>query len=133
MVAVESLVHLARDFETLLPYMESMIPESKMSFLIQFVSQTVQTASEVRKPVYHGVAMKALPCDQILQGMSSVKWDIKEIKSQHSSYVDRLIQEFTRYQGCLATVDQRVKTPAEVHAMLWEGAILAANRVFVDG
>ena len=32
-------VHLAKQFETLLPYMENMIPESKMSFLIQFVSQ----------------------------------------------------------------------------------------------
>ena len=27
--------------------------------------QTVQTASELRKPVYHGVAIKALPCDQV--------------------------------------------------------------------
>ena len=28
---------------------------------------------------------------------------------------------------------RHVKTPPEVHAMLWEGAILAANRVFVEG
>ncbi|CAI8049390.1 Syndetin [Geodia barretti] len=95
MVAVESLVHLAQQFENLLPYMECMIPESKMSFLRQFVSQTVQTAPELRKPAYHGIAIKALPCDQILQRMVTVKWDIRDIKSQHSSYVDSLVQILT--------------------------------------
>lgn len=31
-------------------------------------------------------------CVQVLSLMGSVKWDIKEIRSQHSSYVDRLLQ-----------------------------------------
>ncbi|CAI8049389.1 Syndetin [Geodia barretti] len=133
MVAVESLVHLAQQFENLLPYMECMIPESKMSFLRQFVSQTVQTAPELRKPAYHGIAIKALPCDQILQRMVTVKWDIRDIKSQHSSYVDSLVQEFVRYQGRLVAVEKSIKAPAEVPHMLWEGAVIAANRVFVEG
>ena len=29
---------------------------------------------------------------QVLQSMSSVKWDIKDIMSQHSAYVDLLIK-----------------------------------------
>ena len=29
---------------------------------------------------------------QVLLLMGSVKWDIKEIRSQHSNYVDRLLQ-----------------------------------------
>ena len=46
----------------------------------------------------HGI-LKCIPMwlfifEQILHSMSSVKWDIKEIKSQHSGYVDRLIQVF---------------------------------------
>ena len=31
---------------------------------------------------------------QVLGLMGSVKWDIKEIRSQHSSYVDRLLQVY---------------------------------------
>jgi len=105
--------------------------------------QTVKTAQELRKPVYCGVAAKALPYDQVglkfsmactqtstmyhtnflwqlciapissvmicffflkhchssffftlqvLQGMASVKWDIRDIMSQHSAYVDLLVQ-----------------------------------------
>ena len=29
---------------------------------------------------------------QVLQGMASVKWDIRDIMSQHSAYVDLLVQ-----------------------------------------
>ena len=38
----------------------------------------------------------ALHFCQILQSMASVKWDIREIKSQHSSYVDNLVQVVQR-------------------------------------
>lgn len=32
-----------------------------------------------------------------------------------------------------AAISRHIKTPPEVRNMLWEGAALAANRVFVEG
>lgn len=54
--------------------------------------QTVSTAVELRKPVYKTVAMKTLHYENVLAMMSSVKWDVKDIMSQHSSYVDVMLQ-----------------------------------------
>ena len=48
-------------------------------------------ATELRKPVYWTVSTNVINYDLILQHMAAVKWDIKEIMSQHNSYVDVLI------------------------------------------
>lgn len=47
---------------------------------------------ELRKPVYRSVAGRCIDADHFVQMMSSVKWDVKDIMSQHSTYVDALLQ-----------------------------------------
>lgn len=55
-------------------------------------TQTVSTASELRKPIYWIVAAKAIDYEQMLLMMAGVKWDIREIMSQHNVYVDVLLK-----------------------------------------
>ena len=50
------------------------------------------TARELRKPVYRTVTVKSINYENLLQQMSAVRWDIKDIMSQHSTYVDVLLQ-----------------------------------------
>ena len=54
-------------------------------------SQTVKMATELRKPVYRPVASRAISYEHVLQQMNNVRWDIKEIMSQHNSYIDTLL------------------------------------------
>lgn len=54
-------------------------------------------AAELRKPVYWSVSSNVINYDIILQHMAAVKWDIKEIMSQHNSYIDVLIQVSVQY------------------------------------
>lgn len=56
------------------------------------ILQTVSTASELRKPIYWIVAAKAIDYEQLLVLMANVKWDVKEIMSQHNVYVDALLK-----------------------------------------
>ena len=57
----------------------------------------------VRSAVLTASSSSAL---QVLQSMSPVKWDIKEIMSQHSSYVDRLLQVWVMVAaGCAASAE----------------------------
>lgn len=60
--------------------------------LLPSFSQTVSTASELRKPIYWIVAAKAIDYEQMLLMMAGVKWDIREIMSQHNVYVDVLLK-----------------------------------------
>ena len=55
-------------------------------------SQTVNMAVEVRKPVYGIVSYRCVTFDTVLQQMSSVRWDVKEIMSQHNAYIDTLLK-----------------------------------------
>lgn len=132
-VATESLVFLAEQFEFLQPHLDAVMPAAKKPFLQQFYSQTVSTASELRKPIYWIVAGKAIDYEQMLLLMTNVKWDVKEIMSQHNIYVDALLKEFEQFNKQLNEVSKRVRIPLPVSNILWEHCIRLANRTIVEG
>ncbi|KAJ8796533.1 hypothetical protein J1605_002130, partial [Eschrichtius robustus] len=151
-VATESLVFLAEQFEFLQPHLDAVMPAVKKPFLQQFYSQTVSTASELRKPIYWIVAGKAIDYEQMLLLMANVKWDVKEIMSQHNIYVDALLKasilgnisvednstkgvipEFEQFNTRLNEVSKRVRIPLAVSNILWEHCIRLANRTIVEG
>ncbi|XP_034375196.1 syndetin isoform X1 [Arvicanthis niloticus] len=132
-VATESLVFLAEQFEFLQPHLDAVMPAVKKPFLQQFYSQTVSTASELRKPIYWIVAAKAIDYEQMLLLMTNVKWDVREIMSQHNIYVDALLKEFEQFNKRLNEVSKRVRIPLPVSNILWEQCIRLANRTIVEG
>ncbi|XP_063042025.1 syndetin isoform X2 [Engraulis encrasicolus] len=132
-VATESLVFLAEQFDFLQSHLDTMMPAAKKPFLQQFYSQTVSTASELRKPIYWIVAARAIDYEQMLLMMAGVKWDIKEIMSQHNVYVDVLLKEFEQFNLRLAEVSRQVRIPLAVSNVLWEHCIRLANRTLVEG
>ncbi|KAE8596232.1 hypothetical protein XENTR_v10016019 [Xenopus tropicalis] len=132
-VATESLVFLAEQFEFLQTHLDSVMPAAKKPFLQQFYSQTVSTASELRKPIYWIVAAKAIDYEQLLLLMANVKWDVKEIMSQHNLYVDALLKEFEQFNKKLSELSKHVRIPLPVSNILWEHCIRLANRTLVEG
>ncbi|XP_047460898.1 syndetin isoform X2 [Mugil cephalus] len=132
-VATESLVFLAEQFESLQSHLDTMMPAAKKPFLQQFYSQTVSTASELRKPIYWIVAAKAIDYEQMLLMMAGVKWDIREIMSQHNVYVDVLLKEFEQFNKRMGDVSRHVRIPLPVSNVLWEHCIRLANRTLVEG
>lgn len=70
--------------------------------------QTVSTASELRKPIYWIVAARAIDYEQMLLLMAGVKWDIREIMSQHNVYVDVLLKVIQRGGVTLTAVGEDV-------------------------
>lgn len=132
-VAVESLVFLASQLEMLEQHLEDLIPPNRKAFLQSFFSQTVKMASELRKPVYRPVSSRSISYDHVLQQMNNVRWDIKEIMSQHNSYVDTLLRSLTELRVKLREVDKRVPLPREVTNVVWEHCVRLANRTIVEG
>ncbi|XP_077862394.1 syndetin-like [Saccoglossus kowalevskii] len=133
MVATESLLFLSEQFQFLQSHLESMIPPSKKPFLQQFYSQTVIVAHELRIPVYRSVATKAIDFEQMIQMMTNVRWDIKEIMSQHNPYVDWLLQELQLFDLRIQEVARKVPLPQPVYYILWEHVIRLSNWTFVEG
>ena len=63
---------------------------------------------QIRHHVYTAVAAQAIDYDGVLSRMTSVKWDISDLMSQHSQYVDILLRQLQVcvamlcwYEGCV--------------------------------
>ena len=55
--------------------------------------QTMTVAIDLRLPIYTSVACRCLDVGKILSMMSKTGWDVmKEVMTQHSNYVDAIIQ-----------------------------------------
>jgi len=54
--------------------------------------QTVTVTAELRRPVYTCVAASAIDFRVILSLMAKVNWEVKDVMSQHSQYVDILLR-----------------------------------------
>lgn len=92
-VAVESLLFLGQQYEKLKPYLEQLIPNSpQRGFLHQFYVQTISSAKDLRKPIYMSVVSQELDVGDIINLMNKVNWEVRDVMSQHSSYVDALIR-----------------------------------------
>lgn len=83
---------MAKQMLELRSHLEKSIPESKRPFLQQFYSQTVGAVGDLRQCVYGCVAAKALDYGHIVNMVSATNWDIGELMSQHSRYVDLLLK-----------------------------------------
>lgn len=92
-VAVESLIFLGQQYEGLKLYLEHLIATSpQRGFLHQFYMQTIASTIDLRKPVYMAVASQALDVANILILMNKVNWEVTDVMSQHSGYIDALLQ-----------------------------------------
>jgi hypothetical protein len=133
-VAAESLVFLAEQFDFLLPYLKLMIPEDRHKFLTEFYSQTVQVTHELRIPIYHNVSANVLDYMTIALMISKVNWEIGEILTQHNIYVDTLANELQAFRNrCNHINEQLVPIPKAVYKTLWDQILDKIFYTMVEG
>lgn len=63
-----------------------------VSRLVSYYFQTVAVTGELCRPVYMHVSAYAVDFKGILSLMAKVNWEVKEVMSQHSHYVDILLR-----------------------------------------
>ena len=63
--------------------------------------QTIMTVPELRYPAYQAVTDRILNQEQIVNSITSIKWDIKDIMSQHNGYVDIILRVSIQILICL--------------------------------
>ncbi|KAG8227260.1 hypothetical protein J437_LFUL003993 [Ladona fulva] len=149
--AAESVSFLSSQMLLLQPYLESLLAQRQTSrpqgyhqpqgtpshaarhFLTQFYSQTVNVADELRRPIYLCVSKNAVNIRQILNLMSQVDWEVPDVMSEHSSYIDILLRELQVFAMRLEEVGSRVPVPSSVHIVLWQQVIALVCDTFVEG
>ncbi|XP_042224394.1 syndetin-like [Homarus americanus] len=132
-VAVESLAFLAAQLEALHCHIEPLIPQQRRTFLQQFYTGTVKITPEIRQHVYTAVAAQVIDYDGILNCMGSVKWDINDLMSQHSQYVDVLLRQLQVLSMRLEEMSRVSPIPSEACTALWECIVRITNRTLLEG
>lgn len=134
-VAVESLVFLASQFQILQSYLECLCSDQTNNTLHQFYTQTLPVVPDLRKPVYACVAWKCIDTQQILLMMSRVDWEVADIIEKHSPYVDYIVQDLQLFMNRVSKVSEQsdVQFPSSVISVLWENIVTLVVRVLIEG
>ncbi|CAG9770249.1 unnamed protein product [Ceutorhynchus assimilis] len=132
-VGVESLVFLAKQYEFLQEYLEQLVPQTNRIMLQQFFAQNIASVSHLRKPVYMAVVAQAFDLRQILLSMSKINWEVKEVMSQHNSYIDMILREVQIFRLRLEEVAHKVPISNDVYRVLWESIAHIVTHTLVQG
>ncbi|CAJ0580644.1 unnamed protein product, partial [Mesorhabditis spiculigera] len=133
-MAFESLEFVARQLDLMRPVIETMTPEdSLLDYLEQFHSQTLSVVPEVRTLVLSCISSKALKFPVFVQQISQTRWDISDLKSQHSAYVDFLLQDIDIFVRRLEAVAMCVNVTVETRRLFWDRLIYYTFRALVQG
>lgn len=133
LVAVESAVYLAKQIQSLKGDILQCVSHDQRSLVDNYESQTLMNVIGLRLPVYMTSIQKAINTEVILQLMAKVSWDIKDVKSQHSQYVEVLLRDCQMFSLRLQEIRKSVHVSGDVRKSLWELCTLCASKVFVEG
>lgn len=93
-------------------------------------------APDLRQPVYFFVSVKGVDYEKILSQMSFVRWDVREIMSQHNEYVNLMLHEMNIFNNRVMAVQRDhlgIEIPKEAQNLLWEQLLRLMNRTFIEG
>lgn len=133
-------VFLAGQFERIVPHLSSLIPSARRPSLTHFQSHTLGVVSELRPFVFLDVARGALAYDRVLSlcRANSGRWDVRDIPTQHSDYIDVLLGEFKLLRIRLRDAKQALaeanaaRVPQVVKCFVFARALRYSAAVLVD-
>lgn len=132
-VAVESVIFLAKQYELLQPYLESIVASHQRMILEHFKDNTLAVVQDLRVPVYMCSASKAVDARTALIAMSQVKWDVKSVAVEHSAYVDMIIRKIQVFALRLENVSSKVTLNLEVINSIWSMVSKFIVHLLVEG
>ncbi|KHJ74986.1 hypothetical protein OESDEN_25398 [Oesophagostomum dentatum] len=116
--------------------MESLLPSASadiLDALDQFYSKILSVVPETRLLVFDCIASRALKLPVLITAVSNTKWDVNELQTQHSSYVDFLIKDFEAFALRLDHISECVNLSDSMRNLLWDRTIYYAFKGLVQG
>jgi len=130
--AMESLIFLKTVLHSMKANFRRRLPVACHNFLRNFMAVFVDSIKELRWLTYKNIVATMLRCDELTKACGSIKWDVKEIMSQHNPYVDKLVAELKIVVQRLDILGAR-RIPRDVQSELWGEMIQQINWAFLNG
>ena len=130
-VAVESCVYLSNQLVSLIPHIKECLENASLADT--YFSDQLSVVHSLRDYLYLSSINNLIGLDTVLAAISKIKWDIKEVRSQHSEYVDALIQRFNEFSLKFDQLSGIVPIESDVKNKIWSIAFQSAAYLFVEG
>ena len=119
-VAIESVLNLARQMNGLRPYLQSCLPDSRKVLFNKFYTTAVLGApNELRNTILIPFCRVIVDWKGTLNLIMQVKWDIKIISGEHSPYVDTLVNHMIQVKKILQRIARNIKLSTELEEIIW--------------
>eukprot|EP00124_Ichthyophonus_hoferi_P005077 Ihof_evm1s661 gene=Ihof_evmTU1s661 len=100
-VGTESLQFVSEALESIRPYLDLLVPTNCTGDLHQFYTNTARVLPELCVYIYNTIATRLLNYETMLSEMTRVRWDPKDITTQHNPYVDVMVRELSGFSARL--------------------------------
>ncbi|KRZ44309.1 Coiled-coil domain-containing protein [Trichinella pseudospiralis] len=119
-VCAESVIFVAKQLSEMMPAIVRLLPPDQRTLLENFNSKTLEIVCEMRAEICQIPCFEAFDFAAIEKAIANVNWEIGELMSQHSAYVDDIVLALGCFNRRLADVHLKQKIPKEFHTVLWQ-------------
>ncbi|KRY00453.1 Coiled-coil domain-containing protein [Trichinella pseudospiralis] len=119
-VCAESVIFVAKQLSEMMPAIVRLLPPDQRTLLEDFNSKTLEIVCEMRAEICQIPCFEAFDFAAIEKAIANVNWEIGELMSQHSAYVDDIVLALGCFNRRLADVHLKQKIPKEFHTVLWQ-------------
>ncbi|GMR42942.1 hypothetical protein PMAYCL1PPCAC_13137 [Pristionchus mayeri] len=136
LVAIDSIEFVAKQLDLTRPVVESLLrPEDEKSgrALSVFYSRVLASVQEVRFAILNAVGSKSLKLPVVVSSIGTTVWNVNELQSKHSTYVDFLVQNLEYFSLQLQQLSLEHHCDESIKALLWDRVINAALKAILQG
>uniref|UniRef100_A0A0R3RYK8 Vps54_N domain-containing protein n=1 Tax=Elaeophora elaphi TaxID=1147741 RepID=A0A0R3RYK8_9BILA len=129
-VAAESINFISKQLDLIRPVIESLVNRDVIE---KYYTEVLIVIPEMRECIYGCAISRLIDYDWFVNDIMTTKWDIGQLQSQHSAYVDNILQEFARIKDLLTEIAKQIPITKPIQKSFWNTVIYCTFNALVKG
>ncbi|KAL4002076.1 hypothetical protein ACH3XW_1980 [Acanthocheilonema viteae] len=129
-IGAESINFISKQLDLIRPVIESLVNRDVIE---KYYTEILVIIPEMRKCIYGCAVSRLIDYDKFVNDIMTTKWDIGQLQSQHSTYVDNILQEFSRIKDLLSEIAEQIPITKSVQKTFWSTVICCTFSALVKG
>ncbi|MCP9258907.1 hypothetical protein DINM_001377 [Dirofilaria immitis] len=104
-IGAESVNFISKQLDLIRPVIESLVDHDIVE---KYYTEVLTVIPEMRECIYGCAVNCLIDYDRFVNDVATTKWDIDQLQSQHSIYVDYILQELSRIKDLLSEIAEQI-------------------------
>ncbi|EJW85892.1 hypothetical protein WUBG_03197 [Wuchereria bancrofti] len=130
-VGAESVNFISKQLDLIRPVIESLVNRDVIEKY--YAEVILAVIPKMRECIYACAISCLIDYDWFVNDIVTTKWDICQLQSQHSTYVDNILQEFSRINDLLSEIAKQIPITRSVQKTFWSIVIYCTFNALVKG